>query len=120
MQPWTVYFHAHHGIAEEQIEATDAKEALAKARAMADEDWQKGELTFDQYEYGAINGIVVFEEGKVLAEWQSDDLRLHNAAGQMLTALQAPELDAAHDKLSTLLEGNATEHDIRKAAADLC
>src|SRR5215813_13554783 len=59
---------------------------------------------------------------EALASWQSDDLRLQIAAPQLLAALHAPELDAAHDKLSALLEQDHRENAalIMHAAIDLC
>jgi hypothetical protein len=43
------------------------------------------------------------------------------AAPELLDCADAPDLDAAHDMLSELLEdGNASNDDIREAAIDLC
>jgi hypothetical protein len=51
----------------------------------------------------------------------SDYDRLRDAAGDLLDAAIAPELDAAHDKLSALLEdGDVSNDALRDAALALC
>ena len=61
-------------------------------------------------------------EGRVASfEQQDANRRLIAAAPELYDAANAPDVDAAHDALSELLEDpDAANDDIREAAIDLC
>jgi|SRR6516162_7887741 hypothetical protein len=98
---------------EEYYEIEAASEEVAKDKAFIEGAF---------VEQGATTDVEDFELEEIDAFSQPDaDEVLKNAGAALLAALQAPALDAAHDKLSALLEDDdAGNDDIRDAAIDLC
>lgn len=94
-----------------QIEAANEEEA--RDRAFTD-----GDLV----EVGETTDVVPCEVDEIdTFTAPIEDVLMRNAARDLLEAAQDPDLDAAHDKLSALLEDDdAGNDDIRDAALDLC
>jgi hypothetical protein len=88
MKTYTVDFHTDAEYAIEEIKARSGKDALRKARALAEK--RADNLTFSAYDDGhPVNEILVRDgEGNEVATWCDDELRLRLAASALLEALE--------------------------------
>ena len=113
------------GFIDVQIEADTPQAALTMAQAwVQNNDFSNPDVDVQDYhrDYPVEEIEIWGMDGETLAIWRSDDVRLEMATGQLLAALRAPELDAAHEKLSALLKQDHRENAalIMHAAIDLC
>lgn len=105
MTTYTVHFFTEADWAKTTIKARTPKQALAAAQKLADEDC--GELDFQSYDStSGIERIEVWDaDWHMLMEWQSADLRLRLAAGDLLEAL-ATQTTAAQAVIDTWSQGD--------------
>jgi hypothetical protein len=89
MKTFTVDFRTDAEYAIEEIKAWSGKDALRKARAVA--ETSAGELTFTPYDDGhPVNEILIRDaDGNEVAVWYDAELRLRLAASDLLDALEA-------------------------------
>ena len=84
------------------------RQALRRARQIESEETE----TLDFQSYDGTNGIERIEiwaaDRRTVAEWQSDDLRLRLAAGELLEALDA-QTEAAQAVIDAWAEGDLAE-----------
>jgi hypothetical protein len=89
MPNYTAHFFTEADWAETEIKATSARQALRRARQIESEETE----TLDFASYDTTNGVERIEiwaaDGRTVAEWESDDLRLRLAARDLFEALDA-------------------------------
>jgi hypothetical protein len=125
MPRYPIRLSTHTGFVDVPFEADTPQAALTMAQEwVRNNDFSHRDV--DVHDYHRDYPVEEIEsrgmDGETLAIWRSDDVRLHMAAGQLLAALQTPELDAAHEKLSALLKQDHRENAALSmhAAMDLC
>jgi hypothetical protein len=89
MPNYTAHFFTEADWAETTIKATSPRLALRRARQIESEETE----TLDFASYDTTNGVERIEiwaaDGRTVAEWESDDLRLRLAARDLFEALDA-------------------------------
>jgi hypothetical protein len=87
MPIWTAQFETDANYAEHEFEADTPEQALKIAREL---DVDAEGLYFGAYSEGpSVHTIVISGERGVAAVWKSDEQRLHEAAPELLPALEA-------------------------------
>ena len=87
MPTYTAEFRTNTDYANRAFKARSPQDALKQARAFYDE--RSEELIFERYDGQSLNEIAVRDaDGRELALWQDNELRLRLAAGDMLEALE--------------------------------
>jgi hypothetical protein len=108
MPTYTAHFFTEADYAETTIKAASPTRALQRARQIESEETE----TLDFQSYDGTNGIERIEiwaaDRRTVAEWQSDDLRLRLAAGELLEALEA-QTEAAQAVIDAWAEGDLAE-----------
>src|SRR5690242_5357836 len=105
MPTYRAHFFTEADWAETTIKATSPKRALQRARKIESE---KNE-TLSYQSYDTTNGVERIEiwsaDGRTVAEWESDDLRLRLAATDLLDALET-QTDAAKAVIDAWAKGD--------------
>ena len=108
MPTYTAHFFTEADYAETTIKAASPRQALRRARQIESEETE----TLDFQSYDGTNGIERIEiwaaDRRTVAEWQSDDLRLRLAAGELLEALDA-QTEAAQAVIDAWAEGDLAQ-----------
>ena len=87
MPTYTAEFRTDADYATRDFKARSPQEVLKQARAFYDE--RSEELIFERYDGHSLNEVAVRDaDGRELAVWQDNELRLRLAAGDMLEALE--------------------------------
>jgi len=117
MPTYTVDFRTDADYAIRKFTARSPQAALKKARAFYDDHTE--ELMFQSYDGGhPVNEIAVRNaDGREVALWQDDDLRLQHAAGDLFDALELCVYCLA--ELSRLDDGTPSVSALNQARAAL-
>jgi hypothetical protein len=88
MKTYTAHFRTDAEFATREIKAATPEQALRKARRLYDDD--PFDLMFESYDGGMpVNEIAIADaDHDELAVWRDDDMRLHNAARDLLDAAE--------------------------------
>jgi hypothetical protein len=88
MKTYTATFRTDAEFATREIKAATPEQALKKARRLYDDD--PFDLMFESYDGGMpVNEIAIADaDHDELAVWRDDDMRLRNAARDLLDALE--------------------------------
>jgi hypothetical protein len=110
MPTYTAHFFTEADWAETTIKAQSPKQALQRARQIESDETE----TLDFASYDTTNGVERIEiwaaDGRTVAEWESDDLRLRLAATDLLAALET-QTDAAQAVIDAWAKGDLAAAD---------
>jgi len=91
IKDYNVQFLFEHGYGWKVIEATSAKEALAKAKAMTEDPAQLDDIVDDLEHYDSMGDLQVISaegQGEEMQEYEHPDFVASQRAGVMLQALK--------------------------------